>query len=284
MNISVLGNVCIDKNTSEHASYISAGSPAMFIHRIYEQFPDCLTTIIASYGKDYLPYLSNINIVPKIPNSEKSLVYENISKNGVRMQKSHNREDSIPVIIDENVKQILLNSDVIFIAPLLPNFSNSYFSSIKSCVNKNSLIVLLPQGFYRNFDNENNVIVREFTEADKVLQYVDVLIVSDQDHPDMLSICKKWTQSNPNLITIITEGAKGAMIIQNNIDTYIPTNPVDEKDVVDSVGGGDTFSAGFAYEYKRSHDIVKAGKFANAIARQKLFFKTDDIKLDLQNL
>jgi len=284
MNISILGNVCIDKNISERASYITAGSPAMFMSRIYKQFPDCVTNIIASYGKDYLPYLDKLTIIPRIPNVKKTLIYENITKNTDRLQKAYHRVESIPVPIDNYVKSVLSDSDLVFIAPLLPNFPKSYFSTIKSSTNKKTLIVLLPQGFFRNFDSENNVIVRQFVEADDILQYIDIVIVSDQDHPDMLPICQKWSKNNHNLITVITEGEKGANVIKNGIEIYITTIPVAEKNIVDSVGSGDIFSAVFAYQYKKSHDILKAGRFANAIARQKLFFKADNVKLDLQNL
>ena len=128
MNISILGHVCIDKNTSEHTSYVAAGSPAMFMNRIYKQFPNCPTNIIASYGQDFLKYLNGISIFPKTPNSKKTLVYENISKKGNRLQKAYHREEAFPVAIDDNVKNILSNSDIVFVAPLLPNFPKSYFS------------------------------------------------------------------------------------------------------------------------------------------------------------
>jgi len=284
MNISILGNVCIDKNTSEQTSYVSSGSPAMFINRIYKQFPDCSTTIIASFGEDFLTYLNGVNIFPKFPNSKKTLIYKNISKKGNRSQKACHREEAFPVAIDDNVKNILSSSDIVFIAPLLPNLPKSYFSDIKSITRDQTLKVLLPQGFYRNFDRKDNVVVREFIEADDILQYIDILIVSDQDHPNMLNIGKKWSKNNLNLIVVITEGKKGANIFKNGLSTYVKTIPVAEKDIVDSVGGGDTFSAGFAYQYKKTYDIVLAGKFANAIARQKLFFKADNIKLNLQKL
>jgi len=284
MNISILGHVCIDKNTSEHTSYVAAGSPAMFMNRIYKQFPNCPTNIIASYGQDFLKYLNGISIFPKTPNSKKTLVYENISKKGNRLQKAYHREEAFPVAIDDNVKNILSNSDIVFVAPLLPNFPKSYFSSIKSITDNKALIILLPQGFYRNFDNKNNVAVREFIEADDILQYVDIVIVSDQDHPNMFDVGKKWSKKNLNLIVAITEGKKGANIFKNGVNTYVKTIPVAEKDIVDSVGGGDTFSAGFAYQFKKTNNIVKAGEFANTIARQKLFFKADNIKLNLQNL
>lgn len=283
MNISVLGDLCIDKNTSEHSSYVSAGSAVMFLHRICKQFPDCVTTIIASYGPDYIPYLDHVSIIPTSPNLENTLVYENISKNGIRRQKAYNREGTTPFALDDNAKSVLSKSDIIFIAPLLPNFSINYFSEIKLHANEDCLIVLLPQGFYRNFDSRDNVIVREFTEANEIIQYVDIVITSDQDHSYMLNICRQWSQNNPKLIAVITKAEKGAIIIQRNIETYVSTAPVDEKDVVDSVGEGDTFSAGFTYQYKKTHDILKAGKFANAVARQKLFFKADKIKLDFQS-
>lgn len=283
MNISILGDLCIDKNTSEHASYVSAGGAVMFLYRICKQFPDCIATIIASYGVDYVPYLDYVSIIPSSPNFENTLVYENISKNGIRQQRAYNREGIMPFALDDKAKSVLSKSDIIFIAPLLPNFSINYFYEVKLHAKEDCLIVLLPQGFYRNFDSRDNVIVREFTEAKEITEHVDIVITSERDHSNMINMCKQWSQNNPNLITAVTKAEKGATIIQRNIETNVPTIPVDEKDIVDSVGAGDAFSAGFTYQYKKTHDILKAGKFANAVARQKLFFKADQTKLDFQS-
>src|ERR1051326_3807780 len=103
MNILIFGQVDIDQNVSESSSYTAAGSPAMFINKIYAQFPDCKVTIIASYGSDFLDYLEGISIYPKTPNSSKTLVYENITQKGFRIQIAHNRNEARPVPVDSEV-------------------------------------------------------------------------------------------------------------------------------------------------------------------------------------
>ena len=82
MKIVIIGQVDIDRNVSENATYTSAGSPAMYIDKIYRQFPDCEVTIVAPYGDDFSLYLNKVDIYPKKPNTKKTLVYENVSKSG----------------------------------------------------------------------------------------------------------------------------------------------------------------------------------------------------------
>lgn len=283
MNITILGHVCIDKNTSENASYTAAGSPAMFMNKIYKQFPNADVTIIAPYGKDFLRYKGNTHIYPDSPNNETTLIYENISKAGSRQQKAHNRNEALPVPIDEKSKQIIAASDIVFIAPLMPNFSADYLRQLLASAKQGTLTILLPQGYYRDFDDEDNVLVRPFIEADDILPLVDVVIVSEQDHADMLSLAQQWAKKY-NLITIVTEGEKGAVAITKDNKVMLPARMVQESEIVDSVGSGDIFSAGFSYRYKQTSDLEEAGRFANELARQCLFFTPDEIIIDYEAL
>jgi len=160
MKITILGHVCIDKNTSENSSYTAAGSPAMFMNKIFRQLPDNQLTIIAPYGADFLEYAENGKLYPEKPSGKNTLVYENITKGGARIQKAHHtKEKEIP----------------------------------------------------------------------------------------------------------------------------LPTKAVPESEVVDSVGSGDIFSAGFAHRYQQTHSLEKAGRFANELARQCLFYTPSEIKPRLDN-
>lgn len=283
MKITILGHVCIDKNTSESSSYVAAGSPAMFMNTILKQLPDNQVTIIAPYGADFLPYKNNMNLYPKDPLGEKTLQYENITKDGVRLQKAHNRTYADPVIIDTKIEYIIATSDIVLIAPLLPNYPPEYLRSLLTHTKPEAIKILLPQGYYRDFDSKNVVHVRQFHEAERILPLVNIIIASEQDHQDMEAIAKEWAKQY-NITTIITLGHKGAVAITPETCIQLPTRIVSESEIVDSVGSGDIFSAGFAYRYQQTHDVKEAGRFANKLARQCLFYTPNNIKINYQAL
>jgi hypothetical protein len=277
MNITVVGHVCIDHNISEHSSYQAAGSPAMFISRAYTQFPNVSVSIIAPYGRDFLQYSHRVSLIPTSPPREKTLIYENTTQGKTRTQKALQREFAHPLPITQPVQNIMTQSDILFFAPLIPDYSVEYVTNVTKYAGK-ALKVILPQGYFRNFLPDNTVTEREFTEATKILSLFDFAIVSDQDHKDMESRATSWSGYTRLIVTL---GEKGAVYLKDNDQLLIPTNPVKPEDVVDSVGSGDIFSASFAYWYLLHHDVRKSLIFANDIARQGLFFSADDLKFTL---
>jgi hypothetical protein len=283
MKITILGHVCIDKNTSENSSYTAVGSPAMFMHKIFRQLPDNQVTIVAPYGQDFIEHKKEIEIYPKNPTGKMTLMYENITKNGIRKQKAHNRDSANPVPINNQVKKIIAMSDIIFIAPLTPHYSPEYLSKLLPVAGLKSLKVLIPQGYYRDFDKNDYVNIRSFYEAESILKLVDIVIVSDQDHADMMKLAKVWVNKY-KIMVIITLGENGAVAIAPDQEIHLPTRAVPEHEVVDSVGSGDIFSAGFAYRYHHTRNLMEAGRFANELARQCLYYTPDEIKITYQEL
>jgi len=255
----------------------------MFMNRIFKQFGDCKVSITTSYGPDFIKYLNRVIVFPPQPNCDKTLVYENVSKAGFRAQKSYNRDRAFAVMLDNSIIEVLHQADIVFFAPQQPIYTKSYIESVVDNLKKGALKVLLPQGFYRNFDSDNNVLVREFSEAKEILPLMDIVIVSEQDSPDMVQQAKGWS-SSMNVMPVVTLGAKGAIAFKKGGKILLPAIPVPEEDIIDSVGSGDIFSASFAYKYKQTNNLEEAGRFANAVARQCLFYKSEDIKIDLSKL
>ena len=279
MNITIVGHVCIDHNESENSSYSTAGSPAVFMNRIFKQLPDCFVSIIAPYGKDFLQYSHGLNLFPKNPTSDVTLVYENISTRNVRTQKAHNTIQAVPPQLDVEMQKILQNSDVILISPQSPAFSSEYLKQAFAYTSEKSIKILSPQGYFRNFDREDNVVVREFVEADEILPLIDVMIVSIEDHSNIMNLAKKWQEYGT--IIIVTQGEKGSMALSKGEEVWAQADPVPKEKIIDSVGSGDIFSAAFAYDHFLYKDLKKALDFANNIARQCLFFTPDEIKIKL---
>lgn len=283
MKIVIFGHVCIDKNTSEQSSYVAPGGPAMFMQKIYQQFPDCEVAIVAPYGPDYLPFLQGVNILPDQPIAKATLQFENTSKQGTRTQKSYHQTELPEVTLTAEIIAKIKQADLIFFAPLLAQFSAQYIAAICAHAPETAYKVLLPQGYYRTVAADHTINLREFVEANQVLSHVDVVIVSEQDHVQMLSQAESWANEY-GITSLVTLGENGAVAFTQGKKQLLPTLPVAADQVVDSVGAGDIFSAGFAYQFVKTHSLAKAGAFANAVARASLFFTTDEIKIDFAQL
>ncbi len=284
MKILDFGHLCIDHNISEQAKYTSAGSPAVFMNNIFSQLPDTELTTIASYGKDFLPFADHFKLYPEKPNVEKSLIYENKSDiGGAREQRAFNRDTALPVPIDNKIISLISEADIIIISPILPNFTSEYIKQIFEHAKKHTSILLLPQGYFRDFDHDDRVVTREFLEVDEILPYVDAVTVSFFDHAFMTKVAQKWVKDN-DVIVVETLSDKGALVISKEGQFHIPTIPIPANDVIDSVGSGDVFSAALIFWYKRTRKLHEAVEFANELARQKLYFTSDKIKIDYNKI
>lgn len=278
MKITIIGHVCIDNNISENSTYTTAGGPAIFMSKVYEKFPDVTTHVVSPYGDDFVRYTKGINIFPNKPTNDWTLIYENKSYGNTRSQKTFNRECAKPLPIKTELQKIISNSHILFLTPLTSDYSSQYVRSLMKHTQPNSLKILLPQGFFRSFDKKNNVIQRDFIEADAIIQLFDFVIVSEQDHQNMQSIIRNWSKKTHVIITL---GEKGSCHMYRNELDSIPTEQVEHEDVIDSVGSGDIFSASFGYKYYMTKKIKKSLLFANNIARQCLFYPPHNLQFIL---
>lgn len=283
MKIAIFGHVCIDRNTSESGSFVGAGSPAMFMHRIFSQLPDCNVTIVSPYGKDFIQYMGMSRFYPETPFPGETMTYENTIVQGARTQRCLNHKQAKPVAIDDAVTQIIRAADAICVAPLAPNFPPAYIAQIASAKKWNTEITLLPQGYFRQFDADNAVQIREFVEDTDIIPLVDAVIVSDADYTDTRAVASTWA-SQTTAHVVMTQAEQGATLFSGADVTEVPTSPVATRDIVSSIGAGDIFSAGYIYSHAKFHDPKRAVAFGNALAGQCLRFTQDTIVLDLLSL
>lgn len=285
MKFVIFGDVCIDKNSVEGAEYTSFGGPAMYMNMVLSKMDDADVSIISNYGNDFVEHKTDIKFIPQEPNLENSLQYQNIVTNGKRRQLAHNHEYNAIDVDESEIEDVVSSADLLIFAPLVPNYSPEYVQTILGFAKDKTTKIVLPQGYFRQFDEDGNVSFREFVEMDEIFPMFDFAIMSDEDYPQIVELAKKWS-TKYNTDFIITKGAEGADLhygvewMHDDHVINIPTENV--TDVVDSTGSGDTFSASFSYMYAKTKDAAKSIAFANKIAGFLLSYTPEqmrDIKL-----
>lgn len=87
-------------------------------------------------------------------------------------------------------------------------------------------------------------------------------VLSDRDSHDVIANARSLLTTDKQTV-IVTMGAQGAQVVQQDHDELIGTYNVD---VVDTTGAGDAFNAGLAVALAEGKSLVDAVKFANATA------------------
>ncbi len=267
--VVLVGHVCVDHNKSEHATYESWGSSVLYMATSFHKQFGLHPLAISSYGPDLLPYLPDVQLLPASPNQPNTLVYENNSTSGKRVQHCHNIGSAGPPELSADEIQMLREADIIVVATLLPNYSADYLRTLLANTKPNVLKVLCPQGYFRHITKEGRVEPRDFAEAADVVPLFDIVMYSEEDYPQAFELAKTWKQRMDTEV-IVTQSAAGATIVSKDQDKHIPTTPIAAKDIVDSVGCGDTFAAAVTYSFYRSHNLPEAILDGHHAATKKL--------------
>jgi sugar/nucleoside kinase (ribokinase family) len=102
-------------------------------------------------------------------------------------------------------------------------------------------------------------------EVSDVLPFVDVFLPNEneltllmgKDNPeDALSAIKKYIN-----VLVIKRGNKGSQVFHNDILVDLP--PYLNKNVVDAIGAGDSFNAGFIIKFIKGAALIDCQKFGN---------------------
>jgi sugar/nucleoside kinase (ribokinase family) len=100
-----------------------------------------------------------------------------------------------------------------------------------------------------------------------ILPYVNVFIPNEmellsltgkKDLNAAIEYIKRYTE-----ILVIKRGNKGSILVQN--DKIIEHPPFLNRNVVDTVGAGDSFNAGFIFKYIQGEDIPGCQRFGNLV-------------------
>ena len=197
------------------------------------------------------------------------------------------------------------DSKAVLIGPILGEVS---FDTIKSIwKNFDGLFFCDPQGLLRNADEKSRIYHEKVRGIEEILGIFDIVKPNElegkvltgidcrQDPFKAAEIIKNW---GPRIV-IVTLAELGSLIYDGN--TFIEIPPY-EIDLVDATGAGDTYMAGFTFEYLKTGDLKKAGCFASSVSsimieqvgpdfimtedevrrRQKTLLEKNDFRLESQ--
>ncbi len=161
------------------------------------------------------------------------------------------------------------DSEAVLIGPILGEVSFDNIRKIKE--NFRGLYFCDPQGLLRGADEKGRIfhekpegieetlglfhVVKPNELEGKVLTGIDCR----EDPYEAARVIKSW---GPKIV-IVTLAELGSVIYDG--DEFINIPPY-EVNLIDSTGAGDTYMAGFTFEYLRTLDLRKAGCFASCVS------------------
>ena len=133
--------------------------------------------------------------------------------------------------------------------------------SVFHCFARDSLVCVMPQGFFRRWDAGRRVQFAEWTPPEAVLRRINLLVISELDVPDPERVARGWGVHVD--ILVVTHAERGATVYQAGETCHYPARPAHQ---VDPTGAGDVFTAAFLIRLAETGDPCQAAAFANVVA------------------
>jgi sugar/nucleoside kinase (ribokinase family) len=219
------------------------------------------------FRRDFETRLRNLGIetviVPSSGSGGFSLVY--YDDFGDRTLDLLGRADCIKGIDPD----IYSDSEAVLIGPILGELSSDEIKSIRR--HFDGFYFCDPQGLLRGADEKGRVFHEKTDEIEDTLGCFAVVKPNEleagvltgvdcrRDPYKAAEIIKSW---GPEIV-IVTLAELGSVIFDGREFIDIPPYKID---LVDSTGAGDTYMAGFTYEFLKSGDLRKAGCFASGVS------------------
>lgn len=230
------------------------------------------TRLIGAVGDDYKAHfvsdLKRFGIEPVITPSAGtggfSLVYYDAFGN--RTLNLLGRADDVTGLTPAHYQ----DAKAVLIGPILGEVSTEMIRDIRA--NFDGLFFCDPQGLLRGAHSNGDIYHHKPDDIEATLAQFDIVKPNElegkvltgidcRENPyEVAKIIKSW---GPKLV-IVTLAELGSVIYDDKHFIDIPAHPAD---VVDATGCGDTYMAGFTFEYlKTSGDLRKAGCFASCVS------------------
>ncbi len=209
--------------------------------------------VVTSAGRDLNlgQFLEGVELVC-VP-SPVTTTFRNVYTEGARRQRLYAVAERIKT---EDVPLAWRTAPIVLLGPIVGELEGDMIDQFPS-----SLLGVTPQGWLREWGEEGSVLPRRWSDADRLLTHLDVLIVSEED------LAGEAGTLRPKLgipkISVLTQGAKGATLYCHGRRSHFP---VRQTTALDPTGAGDIFAAAFLVRLAETDDPVEATRFANVAA------------------
>jgi len=257
MKLAIFSHCAIDTITIDGYNYEQVGGPACYGGITARQFKfdvDLFTKFGPDFPKQYLTE-NKINFINS--ESEKNTTKFVISINGSdRTLKLENECEAIDYSS--------VNADGHIVSPIYHEISDDTFKKIKD---DSSFLFVDPQGFLRQKDLQNNIVLENTTldlsnvNAIKVNPEEAQQIVNGTHDEMMLALQKKGVE-----YVLLTNKTDVSLLVKDKV--YSITLP--NKHIHDTTGVGDIFCSAFSCTMLKEKDFLWALCFAGGAAQAAL--------------
>jgi sugar/nucleoside kinase (ribokinase family) len=256
LKIDTDGRVLSGCSTNAALALAKLGQPVRLVGAIGD---DHQHEFIASLDKYRIEY----EIIPSRATGGFSLIY--YDDFGNRSLDLIDRADSI----DEIDPAWYRGSEAVLIGPILGEVSFRGLRDMRE--NVDGLFFCDPQGLLRGADDTGRIYHEKPAGIEEILGLFDIVKPNElegkvltgidcrRDPYEAARIIKAW---GPKIV-IVTLAELGSIIYDG--DRFIDIPPY-RINLVDSTGAGDTYMAGFTFEYLRTHNLRKSGCFASCVS------------------
>jgi 1D-myo-inositol 3-kinase len=181
-------------------------------------------------------------------------LFENIYLDGGRKQFLHRRAD---VITCAQIPSPWHRAPMAYLGSIDQEIDESVFH----CFAQNVLVGVMPQGFFRRWDERGQVHFTEWKPSEAVLRRVNLLVISELDVPKPLELVRDWGRFVDTIV--VTHAERGATVYRAGESCHYPARPTRQ---VDPTGAGDVFAAAFLIRFSEIMDPCQSAIFANVVA------------------
>jgi len=206
------------------------------------------TTLVTDLGDDQakskiLSFLDVDNLNLKVLSADKSTTHTNIMyENDKRISIFTSMPEEVK--FDSSIEKNIMESDCVFLS--INDYCRMYIPLIK----KHKKLTIVDIHDYDEFNPYH----------DEFIDVADILFVSGVNIKDHDLFLKKMIVDKEAVI--ITKSSLGSMAIDKTRKIY-HQKAYNLDYIIDSNGAGDSYSAGYVYEFLRSESVAKAMKYGS---------------------
>lgn len=186
--------------------------------------------------------------------ADETTLFENIYHDGQRTQILHQRAS---VLTCQDIPVAWRLAPMVYLGSIDQEIEEGVFH----CFAASSLIGVMPQGFFRRWDEQGRVYFTEWDPPQRVLERINLLVISELDVPDPRRRAAEWARFVDSVV--VTHAERGATLYHAGDVCHYPPRPAQQ---VDPTGAGDVFAAAFLIRLAETRDPRQAAGFANVVA------------------